>query len=74
VVQTADTYHHQAGSCKMGLDDLAVVDPQLRVHGVEGLRVTDASILPQVQSGNCHAGIVMAAERCADWVKATQGA
>jgi len=74
VRQSADSYHHQAGSCRMGLDDLAVVDPQLRVHGVEGLRVADASVFPQVQSGNCHAGIVMAAERCADWVKATQGA
>ena len=60
---TADSYHHQAGSCKMGMDDLAVVDPKLRVHGVEGLRVADASVMPQVQSGNCHAGIVMIAER-----------
>jgi choline dehydrogenase len=74
VRQSADSYHHQAGSCKMGLDDLAVVDPQLRVHGIAGLRVADASVFPQVQSGNCHAGIVMAAERCADWVKATHGA
>jgi len=71
---SADSYHHQAGSCKMGLDDLAVVDPKLRVHGVEGLRVVDASIFPQVQSGNCHTGIVMAAERCADWVKSAHGA
>ncbi len=46
VRQTADSYHHQAGSCKMGLDDMAVVDPQLRVHGIEGLRVADASIFP----------------------------
>ncbi len=53
----------------MGLDDMAVVDPMLRVHGAEGLRVVDASIFPQVPSGNCHAGIVMAAERCADFVK-----
>ncbi len=65
----ADSYHHQAGSCKMGLDDQAVVDPQLRVHGITGLRVADASIFPQVQSGNCHAGIVMVAERCADFIK-----
>ena len=64
---TADSYHHQAGSCKMGLDELAVVDPELRVHGVEGLRVADASVMPVVPSGNCHAGIVMIAERCADW-------
>jgi len=73
VRQTADSYHHQAGSCKMGLDDMAVVDPQLRVHGLEGLRVADASIFPQVQSGNCHTGVVMAAERCADFVKTANG-
>jgi choline dehydrogenase len=68
---TADSYHHQAGSCKMGTDDLAVVDPQLRVHGIAGLRIADASVMPTVQSGNCHAGIVMIAERCAEWVGAT---
>ena len=67
---TADSYHHQAGSCKMGTDDLAVVDPELRVRGVSGLRVADASVMPTVQSGNCHAGIMMVAERCADWLKA----
>jgi choline dehydrogenase len=55
----------------MGLDELAVVDPELRVHGVEGLRIADASVMPAVQSGNCHAGIVMIAERCADLVKTT---
>jgi choline dehydrogenase len=67
----ADSYHHQAGSCRMGLDDLAVVDPELRVHGIEGLRVADASVMPAVPSGNCHAGIVMIGERCADFVKTT---
>jgi len=46
VRQTADSYHHQAGSCRMGSDAMAVVDPQLRVHGVEGLRIADASIMP----------------------------
>jgi choline dehydrogenase len=65
----ADSYHHQAGSCRMGSDDGAVVDPQLRVRGVEGLRVADASVMPAVPSGNCHAGIVMIAERLADWLK-----
>ena len=69
VTRKADSYHHQAGSCQMGLDELAVVDPELRVHGVEGLRVADASVMPAVPSGNCHAGIVMIAERCADFVK-----
>ncbi len=69
VRQTADSYHHQAGSCKMGLDAMAVVDPQLRVYGVEGLRVADASVMPVVPSGNCHAGILMIAERAADLIK-----
>jgi choline dehydrogenase len=73
VRQSADSYHHQAGSCKMGLDAMAVVDPELRVYGVEGLRVADASVMPQVQSGNCHAGIVMIAERAADLIKKTHG-
>jgi choline dehydrogenase len=70
VKATADSYHHQAGSCKMGTDDLAVVDPELRVRGVSGLRVADASVMPVVPSGNCHAGIVMIAERLSDWLKA----
>jgi choline dehydrogenase len=65
---TSDSYHHQAGSCRMGIDDLAVVDPRLRVHGVTGLRVADASVMPAVPSGNCHAAILMIAERCAEWV------
>jgi choline dehydrogenase len=67
---TADSYHHQAGSCKMGTDDLAVVDPELRVRGITGLRIADASVMPVVPSGNCHAGILMIAERLSDWLKA----
>jgi choline dehydrogenase len=70
VRQAADSYHHQAGSCRMGQDSLAVVDPHLRVHGIEGLRVADASVMPAVPSGNCHAGIVMIAEKAADLIKA----
>jgi choline dehydrogenase len=65
----ADSYHHQSGSCKMGSDQMAVVDPQLRVYGVEGLRVADASVFPVVPSGNCHSGILMIAEKCADMLK-----
>jgi choline dehydrogenase len=65
----AESYHHQAGSCRMGLDALAVVDPDLRVHGIEGLRVADASVMPTVPSGNCHAGVIMIGEKCADLVK-----
>jgi len=52
VQRNADSYHHQAGSCRMGLDDMAVVDPELRVFGVGGLRVADASVMPSVPSGN----------------------
>jgi choline dehydrogenase len=66
VRRTADSYHHQVGSCRMGSDDMSVVDPQLRVHGVDGLRVVDASVMPSVPSGNCHAAVAMIAERAAD--------
>ncbi len=69
VRQFAESYHHQCGSCRMGLDALAVVDPRLKVHGIEGLRVADASIMPAVPSGNCHAGIVMIGEKVADLIK-----
>jgi len=66
----AESYHHQCGSCRMGLDASAVVDPQLKVHGIQGLRVADASVMPAVPSRNCHAGIVMIGEKAADLVKA----
>lgn len=69
VREHADSYHHQAGSCRMGIDDLSVVDPRLRVHGLDGVRVVDASVLPTVPSGNCHTAIVAVAERAADLVK-----
>ncbi|MFA4902413.1 MAG: GMC family oxidoreductase N-terminal domain-containing protein [Desulfobaccales bacterium] len=73
VRQRADSYHHQAGSCKMGVDDMAVVDPHLRVHNLDRLRVADASVMPVVPSGNCNAGILMIAEKCADLLKASYG-
>ncbi|HEY5004294.1 MAG TPA: GMC family oxidoreductase N-terminal domain-containing protein, partial [Ktedonobacteraceae bacterium] len=69
VRKNADSYHHQVGSCKMGLDDMSVVDPHLRVNGVTGLRVVDASVMPMVPSGNCHTGILMIAEKAADLIK-----
>jgi choline dehydrogenase len=74
VRQTAITYHHQAGTCRMGQDGLAVVDPELRVYGVEGLRVADASVMPLVTSGNTHAPVVMIGERASDLVLAGLGA
>jgi choline dehydrogenase len=73
VRQFADSYHHQAGSCKMGMDNLAVVDPSLQVYGVQGLRVADASVMPQVPSGNCHVGITMIGEKVSDLIKAANG-
>ena len=63
------TYHHQAGTCKMGIDAMAVVSPaDLRVYGVPGLRVADASVMPAVTSGNTNAPTIMIGERCADFV------
>jgi choline dehydrogenase len=62
------TYHHQVGTCRMGVDDRAVVDPELRVHGIEGLRVADASVMPQVTTGNTHAPTVMIGERASDLI------
>lgn len=63
------TYHHQVGSCKMGIDNMAVVSPaDLRVYGVDGLRVADASVMPSVTSGNTNAPSIMIGERCADFL------
>jgi choline dehydrogenase len=70
VVENVGSYYHFAGSCKMGTDPLAVVDPRLRVRGVEGLRVADASVMPAVTSTNPHTTVVMIGERAADLVKA----
>lgn len=58
--------YHPVGTCKMGIDELAVVDPELRVRGVRGLRIADASIMPQVTSGNTHAPSMMIGERASD--------
>ena len=66
----ADTVYHPVGTARMGSDADAVCDPQLRVRGVEGLYIADASVMPQVVSGNTNAPSIMIGERCADFVAA----
>ena len=66
--RAAGTAHHPVGTCRMGVDDQAVVDPQLRVRGISALRVVDASVFPSIVGGNTNAPVVMVAERAADLI------
>ncbi len=71
--ETVITYHHQVGTCRMGVDADAVVDPELRVRGIDHLRVADASIMPTVTTGNTNGPAILIGERVADFVSAGAG-
>jgi choline dehydrogenase len=68
VKSAAETTYHPVGTCKMGSDTMAVVDARLRVHGIEALRIADASIMPTLTSGNTNAPSIMIGEKAADMV------
>ena len=68
--QTTETVYHPVGTCKMGNDDMAVVDSELKVHGIEGLRVADASIIPTLIGGNTNAPAMMIGDKCSDMMLA----
>ncbi len=69
VINNVGSYYHFVGSCKMGVDHMAVVDPCLKVYGVDGLRIADGSVIPSIPSANTHTTIAMIGERAADFIK-----
>jgi choline dehydrogenase len=66
VAREGESAYHPSCTCAMGTHDMAVTDPELKVHGVEGLRVVDASVMPYVTNGNIYAPVMMIAEKAAD--------
>ena len=74
IAKLGATSYHPIGTCKMGSDPMAVVDHELRVHGVTGLRVADASVMPTMVSSNTNAPSFLVGERCADFLLREAGA
>ena len=65
----AETAYHPCGTCKMGIDEMAVVNENLKVKGIHNLRVVDASVMPEIPSGNLNAPTLMIAEKASDLIK-----
>ncbi len=65
----AETAYHPSCTLKMGIDDMAVVDEKLKIHGLENIRVADASVMPEITSGNLNAPTLMIGERAADFIQ-----